>query len=100
MSRFKLDETTITGRDPILRTNRFFVKLTDYGTCDDRGCVVMGVGLSNKTQIVQPDRPLMTLLLPLLEMLTEGFTYSTHEAAVIDCEKFKAAVADWEVAKT
>jgi len=88
--------TDTTGDSPISRTNRFFVKLAEYGHCDDKGRVVMGLGLRGR-QISKPDRPLCSLMLPILDMLIPCMDYTSKEAAKKDLEQFKKALAEWHV---
>lgn len=85
------------GNGPIARTNRFFIQMKAYGHCDDKGRTVMGVGMSGKKIIAKPDRPLMTLVFPLVDMLTQAIDWSDPEAAKKDLADFQAAIAKFEI---
>lgn len=75
------------------RTNRFFVQVKGYGHCDDKGRTVMGIELSTGKLIATPDKPLMSLIAPLLGEFMKCIDYSSPEAAAKDVAAFKNSIS-------
>lgn len=72
----------------IKQTNRLYVAIREIGHCNDKGRSVMSVGLKGKT-IAEPNKPLSTVGIALLDMVMELARYTDDEAAKEDIALLK-----------
>ena len=79
---------TVIGGSTVKTSNRLFIELKSYGMCDEKGRTVLGIGLKGK-QRAEPDAPIRTLLIPLIEELLPSCHYSGAEARDADLAAFK-----------
>lgn len=82
-------KVTDTSRgSPIARSNRFFLQLKAYGMCDENGRTLLGIGMSQKKIIAEPDAP-MALMVALIQSTLRAMDYSSPEAAAKDVERLQ-----------
>jgi hypothetical protein len=74
----------------ILKTNRLYIGLREVGQCNEKGKSVMSVGYRGKF-IAKPDKPLQTLMMPLMDEIMKFMRYSDDKLAEEDIKAFK----DW-----
>lgn len=80
---------TVEFRDgEILKTNTLYLCLREIGQCNEKGKSVMAVGYSGKF-IAQPDKPLQSLMMPLMNEIMKFMRYSDDKLADEDIKKFK-----------
>jgi len=72
----------------ILKTNKLYIALREIGQCNEKGKSVMSVGYRGKF-IAQPDKPLQTLMMPLLNEIMKFMRYSDDKLAEEDIKVFK-----------
>jgi hypothetical protein len=72
----------------VLQTNRLYLALKAIGQCDDKGRSLLSVGYKGKF-IAEPDMPLQTLLMPLIEEIMRFLIYTDDKSALRDLKKFK-----------
>lgn len=73
---------------PILRTNRLYIAIREIGQCNDNGKSVLGMGYKGKI-IATPDKPLQTLMVPLINEIMQVMDYSNDKLAEEDLKAFK-----------
>lgn len=66
---------TATSDMGLALTNRLFISVKQIGQCDERGRAVFAAGYSGK-MIAQPERPIRTLILPLMQRMLEMSRYT------------------------
>lgn len=85
----KKKAATVEFRDEeILKTNRLYIGLREVGQCNEKGKSVMSVGYRGKF-IAHPDKPLQTLMMPLMEEIMKFMRYSDDKMAEEDLKEFK-----------
>jgi len=80
--------TTVFRGGEVLKTNRLFIGLREIGQCNEKGKSVLSVGYRGKF-IAQPDKPLQTLMMPLMEEIMNFMRYSDDKLAEKDIKAFK-----------
>lgn len=79
-----------------MQTNRMYVQLRTIGQCDAKGKSILAMNFSGKT-IAEPDKPLTTLVMPLLREIATYARWSSREAAEADLAQLKEYVAGLKV---
>ena len=67
---------------------RFFVQLKSHGVTDADGKTIMGIGVSSKKVVAEPDAPL-ALVVAVLETWQSGWHYSSTKAAERDVARLR-----------
>jgi hypothetical protein len=88
----KESETIEIPGTEIKQTNRLYMAIREIGQCDGRGRSVLSLGYRGKI-IAQPDRPLATMVWPLINELLQYVNYSGDDAALKDINQFKEIIA-------
>lgn len=73
------------------QSNQLFFAIREIGMLDEKGKKILAVNYSGKID-GKPDRPLATVVWPLLNEILKYSRYSNDEAAVNDLEQFKRFV--------
>lgn len=72
----------------VLKTNKLYISLREIGQCNEKGKSVLSLGYSGKF-IAQPDKPLRTLMVPLIDEIMKFVHYSDDKLAEEDIKVFK-----------
>jgi hypothetical protein len=72
----------------VLKTNKLYIALREIGQCNEKGKSVLSCGYSGKF-IAHPDKPLQTLMVPLINEIMKFLGYSDDKLAEEDIKVFK-----------
>lgn len=72
----------------VLRTNKLYVAIREIGQCNEKGKSVFACGYKGKI-IAKPDKPLQTLVMPLVNEILKFMQYSDDTIAEEDLKVFK-----------
>lgn len=80
----------------VLKTNKLYIAIREIGQCNEKGKSVFSCGYSGKF-IAQPDKPLRTLMMPLIDEIMKFMRYSDDKFADEDIKVFKEWVNSIEL---
>lgn len=92
------NKKTKTFKDEVKKTNQLFIQIKQIGNCDEKGRSVLSVGYNGKF-IAAPDKPLCTLVYPIIEEMFGFIKYSNNENAKKDVKAFKELINEINLKK-
>jgi hypothetical protein len=72
----------------VLKTNKLYLSIREIGQCNEKGKSVFAAGYRGKI-VAEPDRALMTLMVPLCQEIMNFVRYSDDKLAEEDLKLFK-----------